>query len=59
MTRYQREKARAKEKAMQFQDSFAEGESWSWLELAEAQAYFEKQAKRYGLTDEFKENGII
>lgn len=32
--------------------------SMSWGELAEAQSYFEKLGKRYGLLAEFKENGL-
>lgn len=32
---------------------------YSYQELAEWQRYFTKQAERYNLTEEFKENGII
>ena len=32
---------------------------WSYGELAEIQSFFEKQGRRYGLTKEFRENGII
>ena len=31
----------------------------SWGEISEIQAYFETQAKRYGLLTEFRENWII
>ena len=30
-----------------------------WSELAEMTAYFEEQARRFGLLREFRENGII
>ena len=59
MTRYERKKARIIDEAIQFQNSFTEGKNWSYGELAEIQDYFEKQAKRYGLVREFRENGII
>ena len=32
--------------------------SWSYSELAEIEDWFYKNAKRYGLLKEFKENGI-
>lgn len=59
MTRYEREKARIIDEAIQFQNSFTEGKNWSYGELAEIQDYFEKQGKRHGLLEEFRENGII
>ena len=34
-------------------------EQKSWLEVAQATNYFEKFAKRYGLTKEFKNEGIL
>lgn len=43
--------------AINFQKTFCINPSYS--ELVEAQAYFEKQGKRYGLLREFRENGII
>lgn len=43
--------------AMNWQYTFCINPSYS--ELVEAQAYFEKQGKRYGLLREFRENGII
>ncbi len=34
-------------------------EAYSYGELADIQEYFRKMARRYGLTREFAENGII
>jgi hypothetical protein len=33
--------------------------SYSWLDLAEWQSFFEEYGKKYGLLREFRENGII
>lgn len=57
MNKYQIEKAKAREKAIEWQREAAE-RSMSWGELAEYQAYFEDIGKRYGLLTEFRENGI-
>ena len=46
------------DEAISFQESFAAGHAWSYGELAEMQAYFEQQGRRYGLLREFRENGI-
>lgn len=54
---YNRMKARARETAICWQEEFA-NKSMSWEELADAQDYFEKLGKRYGLLTEFRENGI-
>lgn len=54
---YRRMKRRARDTAMCWQEEFAE-KSMSWGELAEAQSYFEKLGKKYGLLAEFRENGI-
>ena len=54
---YQRMKRRARNTAMVWQEQFAE-KAMSYEELAEAQSYFEKLGKRYGLLAEFRENGI-
>lgn len=59
MTQYQARKARAREKALQFQDSFANGTAYSYGELAIIQAAFERLARQYGLVREFRANGII
>lgn len=58
MKSYQERKAAAREKAINWQNDF-ENHNYSWLELAQWQQYFEKLARRYGLTEEFTENGII
>ena len=44
----------AKEWQLQFSDY-----AWSYGELAEIYAFFEKNAKKYGLVKEFRGNGII
>ena len=58
MDRYNYYKEKARQKAVNWQLDFNNHE-YSYLELAMFAEYFEKLAKRYGLTKEFKENGII
>lgn len=58
MSKYQEEKARAREKAIEWQLDFC-NHNYSWGELAEFGEYFSKLAKRYGLIREFRENGVI
>lgn len=58
MNTYQKRKEAAREKAIAWQHE-ASQRSMSYAELYEAGAYFEKLGKRYGLTEEFRENGII
>lgn len=48
----------ARQLAIDWQTWSAE-QSLSYGELAEWQAHFDKLAERFGLTEEFKENGII
>lgn len=55
---YQVQKARAEEKAIQWQHNASE-KQYSYGELYEFGAYFERLAKRYGLIKEFRKNGII
>ena len=55
---YEKGKAIARRKAEEWQIDF-ENHNYSWLELCYWQEYFEKLGKRYGLTKEFKEDGII
>lgn len=57
-SRYQREKRRARNSAIWWQQNF-NNENYSYFELYEWQQYFEKLARQYGLIREFKENGII
>lgn len=58
MTKYQMNKEKARQKAIEWQLDFC-NHNYSWGEIAYYGAYFERQAKRYGLVREFKENGII
>lgn len=58
MSKYQKNKARARHTAQAWQAATAET-AQSWGEIAESTAYFEKIGKRYGLIKEFKGNGII
>ena len=48
----------ARQKAIDFQ-AWASNESLSYSEIAEFSGYFETLAKKFNLTEEFKENGII
>lgn len=58
MNKYQRAKENARNKAIEWQSSFCEHD-YSYGELAYWQDYFERLAKRCGLIEEFRENGII
>ena len=55
---YEKRKAAARETAVEWQLDF-DKHDYTYGELAEFTEYFTKLAKRYGLTKEFKENGII
>ena len=55
---YREKKAKAREEAIRWKTEFQD-HSYSYSELVRWQDYFEKLGKRYGLTREFKENGII
>ena len=54
---YQEMKIEAREQAIDWQIETSE-QNLSYGELADAQEYFEKQGRRYGLLQEFRENGI-
>lgn len=56
---YQERKEEARQQAIDYQNSFTEGQTYFWSEVAEIGAKFERLAKRYGLIKEFRENGII
>jgi len=56
--KYQIKKYETIQEAIEWQNNF-ESNNYSWGELAEIRADFEKKAKKYGLIKEFKENGII
>lgn len=58
MNTYQKRKNAARQKVIEWQVDFG-NYNYSYGELAEWSNYFEKLGKRYGLTKEFKENGII
>ena len=58
MNNYQKQKGKARQKAIDWQLDF-NNHNYSWGELVEFQGYFEKLAKRYGLVKEFRENCII
>ena len=55
---YSEKKAKLREEAVEWQCDFSKHD-YSYGELAEMQAYFEKEGKKYGLMKEFRENGII
>jgi len=57
-TAYNAGKIRAREQAEEWQNDFY-NHDYSWSELLEFQEIFARLAKRYGLTREFRENGII
>lgn len=57
MNKYQQGKAAARDKAIAWQHEQAD-KDMSWGEVAEAAAYFERLGRRYGLLQEFRENGI-
>ena len=58
MNKYQFGKSKAREEAIEWQYSLGEN-GYSWYELCVAENYFTKLARRYGLVQEFRENGII
>lgn len=55
---YQELKNKAREEAKTWQFDFTNS-NYSYEEIGNVGEYFTKLAKRYGLTKEFKENGII
>ena len=56
---YEERKNNLTETAKEWQMSNTEFIDWSYSELATIQGFFEKGARRYGLIEEFHENGII
>lgn len=48
----------ARQTAIDFQE-WISNESLSYTELSDFQGYFETLAKKFNLTEEFKENGIL
>lgn len=55
---YREKKEKLREKAMTWQHDFS-NHNYSYGEIAEQQAYFEKEGKKLGLIREFRENGIL
>ena len=51
-------KKEAREQAIDWQNEFVVGD-FDWLDLVVVSVHFEKIAKKFKLTEEFKENGII
>lgn len=58
MKTYKQRKETARDAAIELQRKLS-NDRMSWLEVAEICAYIEKQGKRYGLLNEFRENGLI
>lgn len=58
MTKYEIEKEKARQEAIEWQQNF-EQHNYSWYELFLQQRRFEKLARQFGLRKEFRENGII
>ena len=58
MKTYQEKKAEARQLAINWQNDFQNHQSY-WSELAYYTDYFTRLGKRYGLLEEFRENGII
>ena len=58
MNAYQQGKARARQKAIDFQIDSSE-QNLSYGELSNILEKFVKLGRRYGLTKEFRENGVI
>ena len=58
MTKYQQAKNKIRDLAVEWQLDFCNN-NYSWLELLQWQEFFSTKAKRYGLVNKFRENGII
>lgn len=58
MKTYAEKKEQARNKAVEWQKSL-DAHSYSYGEMAYFLGYFERLGKRYGLLEEFRENGII
>ena len=56
--KYERLKDEARQKAIQWQFETS-GKNMSYGEFATAQEHLQRLARKYGLTKEFRENGII
>ena len=58
-TDYEKKRVLLKQKALEWDRIAANSSGWTWGEIAIITAWFEKMAARFGLTREFRENGII
>lgn len=58
MKTYKEKKSEARSEAIEWQYAFSDRDI-SWEELSEEIEHFAKLAKRYGLTREFKQEGVI
>lgn len=58
MNKYKEYKEKYRQEAIEWQNDFANN-NYSYGELLIFQTYFEEKAKKYGLLEEFRENGII
>lgn len=58
MNNYLIKKEKAHQEAIEWQRDF-DNHDYSYAELAEYQEHFTALGKRYGLLEEFRENGII
>lgn len=58
MTEYQRKKQESIDRAIEWQNRLSDTHM-SYLEITHYQDFFLRLARRYGLTKEFRENGII
>lgn len=58
MTKYQMEKEKARQEAIDWQRDF-ENHNYSYYDLHLKQMRLEKLARQFGLRKEFRENGII
>lgn len=56
--KYTEQQERARARVMEWLDVMG-SESMTWGEMAEWQARIERTARRYGLTRELRDNGII
>ena len=54
-----RTKEQARDQAIESQKEISEKQNISYYELMTISKHFEKTGKKFGLLDEFKENGII
>lgn len=58
MNAYQKAKERARERAVEFSLNCGDM-NMSWADVAYYGNYFERLGRRYGLTKEFRGNGLI